>query len=115
MGVLTRTCDTLTCDVCADGWAELDVEPHFPSGAVAKRYAAANGWVVTAVRAVCPACLPVEACATGGHLWRPWTRAGPFPSSSGGSWEGRVRHCRNCSSAEWDPPVRRRDLGDQTG
>lgn len=117
MPLTPRTCVVLTCDVCADGWAALDVEPHFANRVAAVHYAKTVGWVVTRSRAVCRECTQVEVCALTGHRWNPWTAAGPFPSAHGGTWEGRVRHCRVCSSAEWDPPVANRGAsrGEQAG
>jgi hypothetical protein len=103
----TRTCLALTCDVCGDGWAGLDGEPHFATVTDATRYATALGWVVTPARAVCPQCMQVEVCGLAGHSWGRWAPAGPFPSAAGGTWQGRVRHCLACSAAEWDPPLRR--------
>ena len=113
MPLLHRTCVALTCDVCGDGWADLDVEPPFATRADATGYAKASGWVVTRARAVCADCTRVEVCTLTGHTWGPWTPAGPFPSSvaAGGTWQGRVRHCQVCTSAHWDPPVQRHRTG----
>ena len=108
MALLPTRCVLLTCDVCGDGWADLDAEPHFPDRASATRYAVHAGWIVTPRRAVCSDCTGVEVCGLAGHRWGGWTPAGPFPSAGGGTWEGRVRYCRGCSSGQWDPPSRRR-------
>ena len=107
MVVLTCTCVALLCDVCEDGWGEgLDIEPHFPNPASARAFAAGEGWIVTELRAVCPTCVPVEVCALNGHDWKPWRASGPFPMAGGRVWMGRVRYCRSCLGAEWDPPGR---------
>jgi hypothetical protein len=105
--LVTRACVVLACDICGDGWADLDSEPHFANRAAASKYATAAGWILTGARAECVECTQVEVCALAGHSWGRWTPAGPFPSADGGTWHGRVRHCRICTSAEWDPPVRR--------
>ena len=114
MPLVATICVVLTCDVCGDGWAPLGAEPHFANRAAAVQYASRSGWVTTSRRAVCAECTHVEVCALGGHTWGRWTSAGPFPSADGGTWQGRVRHCGVCSSAEWDPPIRRQ-LGRQAG
>jgi hypothetical protein len=106
VGLVVRTCIALTCDVCGDGWADLDAEPHFAGRAEATRYARSAGWVVTGSRALCSDCTAVEACALAGHRWGRWVPAGPLPSVGGGTWRGRVRYCTACTAADWDPPVR---------
>jgi len=109
-----HTCWSLTCGICGDGWrGEL---PHFASREDASAYAAATGWDVTGERMVCPDCAEVTACAAAGHRWGSWTPAGPFPyRTSGGTWQGRVRHCVTCSAADWDPPIGGNRSGDRRG
>ena len=106
MALATRRCVVLTCDRCGDGWPGQAGEPHFDDRADALRYAAGRGWSVTAARAVCASCRRAEHCVA--HVWSAWRPAGPFPAADGGTWRGRVRHCRICTAAEWDPPLRRR-------
>ena len=98
-------CWSLTCDVCGDGWDGMEGEPHFDTRHELELFAKKAGWAVTPLRAVCPECTSAEVCALGGHTWGRWSMAGPFPRAKGGTWLGRVRHCRVCSAAEWDPPV----------
>jgi hypothetical protein len=98
-----QICWSVVCDVCGDGWR--GEAPHFASREDGEVSAKADGWAVAGERIVCPECLHVQECALTGHDWGGWTAAGPFPRRAGGTWHGRVRHCRVCSAADWDPPV----------
>jgi hypothetical protein len=100
-------CWSLTCDICNDGWDGLDGEPHFATRDDLEQYAKKAGWALTPLRAVCPECTPGELCALAGHSWGAWFTAGPFPTSTGGAWSGRVRYCKVCSAGDWDPPLGR--------
>jgi hypothetical protein len=106
-------CCTLTCDNCADGWTDAAGHPHFDSREDAKAHALAAGWVVTAIRALCPECIETEMCAMAGHRWGRWTALDARLTLSGGTGSRRVRYCTLCSHGDWDPPVARppRDLG----
>lgn len=115
MPFVPRTCLTVTCDRCGDGWTDLDCEPHFATSADAAAYATDHGWSVSGHDALCPTCLDVAGCARTGHRWGRWTPAGPFPSRDGGVWTGRVRYCGECTFAEWDPPARRREVDCEAG
>lgn len=97
------TCWTITCDACGDGW--LGEAPHFRRRDFAVDLARKDGWAVDGeIR--CPSCLIARACSMAGHRWGAWAPAGPFPRADGTTWQGDVRHCRVCSSAEWDPTPR---------
>lgn len=98
-------CWALVCDVCLDGWNGDQGQPHFATRAAGLEVAKRAGWVIAGYRAVCPECTESQLCGIAGHQWGEWLPAGPFPRRDGGTWRGKVRHCRECSCADWSPSV----------
>ena len=96
---------SVTCDRCGDGWRED--QPMFASRADAEGYVLSAGWSVAGDGATCADCRRAGDCSRAGHRWGEWSPAGPFLTAGGGSWQGGVRHCATCSTAQWDPPPHR--------
>jgi hypothetical protein len=100
-------CWSLTCDVCAGGWSDLDGEPHFDDRYDLELYAKQAGWTITPLRAVCPNCTLEELCSLTDHTWGPWTQLEASPLSADKTTR-RVRFCVVCTTGEYDPPPSRR-------
>lgn len=98
-------CWSVTCDVCGDGWSQLDGEPHFEDRYALELYARKAGWTITPLREVCAHCTLEELCALTGHTWGSWTQLEPSPLSRHDTAR-RARFCLVCTTGEYDPPVR---------
>jgi hypothetical protein len=92
-----KTCVEIICDGgCDNPWE--DGIPHFDSEAEAIGWAKACKWMVTGVKALCPACAEKADCKQTGHQWDEWRGA----EMHGIRYERRW--CEHCGRTDYDPP-----------
>lgn len=92
----------LTCDVCGDGWYDLDGDVRFSELSDLEAFAALEGWQMQSDEVRCSACSLVLLCARVGHRWGEWSALKTLPDLAMGR---RVRFCLTCSTGIYDPPL----------
>lgn len=99
--ITTVSCFQARCDECNTGFGgyEDDRTLHYPDADTLHRDLTANGWTITSTRVLCPACQRHIACTLLGHDFHPWTSLAHL------NLPGRMRSCKHCDAAEFDPPV----------